>query len=142
MLIRLIDEQDIPACGRIYVKAFSGPPYREVWELEVSMEMLAGLLHRDPESCWCAEEAGEIVGFAFCTTYGTFRATIQEFAIAPEFQKKGFGNALMEHVLSEFRRRNIRIADLVVSQDAPAFRLYRKFGFRKPGKYVIMARWL
>jgi ribosomal protein S18 acetylase RimI-like enzyme len=142
MEIRVIRDEDIPACGAIYASAFAAPPYREAWDAGQAAEMLSELLKKDPESCWCVEEDGELAGFAFCTVFGRFRATIQEFAVAPRFQRKGLGRALMKHVLEELERRSVRTVDLVVNRDAPAFALYRKFGFRQPDRYVLMAKWL
>lgn len=139
MLIRLIDENDLQACGQIYAEAFSVPPYRYVWEPKEASEMLNGLLQRDPQNCWCAVEDGQVVGFAFCTTYGRYRATIQEFAISPYFRKKGLGTRLMEHVLHTLRQKGFFMVDLIAKQDAPAYSFYRKFGFRNPNKYTVMA---
>lgn len=142
MLIRRITQEDLSECGTIYSRAFAGPPYHEDWDIGMATEMLSGLLMRDPESAWCVDEDGEIAGFAFCTTYGTFRATIQEFAFAPRFQRRGFGTALMNHVLGQFRLAGIKTLDLVVRREAPAHGFYRRFGFQQPENYIIMARWL
>jgi len=140
MLIRPVRESDLQICGEIYAAAFSAPPYREAWSAGSASEMLSGLLARDPESCWCVEEEGRVVGFAFCTTFGKLRATIQEFAISPGFQRKGIGTDLMNHVLAEFKRRAIDSVELIVNRDAPAFMFYRRFGFRQPDRYVLMIR--
>ena len=140
MLIRLVREDDLPVCGRIYATAFSVPPYRERWLPDAATEMLTGLLERDPASCWCADEEGEIIAFAFCTSFGKWRATIQEFAVAPGHQGKGIGTSLMLHVLADFRARGIRAADLVVNRLAPALEFYRKLGFSQPRDYTLMIR--
>ncbi len=142
MMVRLVTEEDLETCGQIYATAFTGPPYREVWKPDIATEMLSGLLSRDPGSCWCIEADGEVAGFAFCTQFGTFRATIQEFAIAPRFQKRGLGTALMEYALKKFRSRKVQIADLAVNSGAEACSFYRKFGFRQAENYIIMANWL
>lgn len=142
MLIRLVREEDIPVCGEIYSAAFAEPPYREEWQPELAAEMLSGLMERDPDDCWCIEMDGEIAGFAFCTVFGKFRATIQELSIAPKFQKRGLGTALMDYALSRFKEKNIRTVDLVAKRDAPAFRMYRKFGFHRSDRYILMDKWL
>jgi ribosomal protein S18 acetylase RimI-like enzyme len=140
MLIRLVRESDLPVCGRIYAAAFSVPPYRERWSPDAATEMLTGLLQRDPESCWCVEDEEEVIGFAFCTSFGKWRATIQEFAVAPGHQGQGIGTSLMLHALADFRSRGIRAADLVVNRQAPAFGFYRKLGFNQPRDYTLMIR--
>ena len=142
VIIRLVAEDDLVICGELYAAAFSTPPYREVWDPQSATSMLAGLYYRDPEDCWCIDDNGIIAGIAFCTGYGTFRATIQEFAIAPEFQRRGLGTELMDYVLTQFRDKGVQTVDLVVNIDAPALDLYKKFGFRHPDRYVLMAKWL
>lgn len=140
MVIRLASEEDLAACGMIYADAFAGPPYDEEWAPTKASDMLAELLKKDSESCWCAEEDGQIIGFAFCTTFGKFRALIQEFAVRPESQKKGIGMALMKHVLAECRNRGVQSAELVVNKHAPALDFYRKLGFHMPRNYTLMVR--
>jgi ribosomal protein S18 acetylase RimI-like enzyme len=102
--------------------------------------MLAGLLDRDPESCRLIEMNGLIAGFAFCTSYGSFRATIQEFAVSPEFQGRGLGTELMTHMIKEFHERGLKSVDLIVNTSAPAYRLYQHFGFIRPDPYAVMLR--
>lgn len=140
MTIRLIKEEDLTACGLLYAEAFAAPPYNGNWTTESAADMLAGLLEKDKEHCWCIERDGRIQGVAFCTVFGTFRGTIQEFAIGPQFQGKGLGTRLMKHILEEFRSEGIKNADLIANMDAPAFGFYKKFAFRKPYRYTVMAR--
>lgn len=142
MPIRLIQEEDLDVCSEIYTEAFSARPYTGVWKKDEALEMLSGLLDRDPFSCWCTERDDEIAGFIFCTQFGGFRATIQEFAIKPRFQKLGLGTALMKYALDEFRSRGVQTTDLVVNEDAPAYKLYRRLGFMQPVHYTVLTRWL
>ena len=142
MLIRLASEEDLAACGAIYADAFKGPPYDEEWAPTKASDMLSELLKKDSESCWCAEEDGQILGFAFCTTFGGFRVLIQEFAVHPRLQKKGIGTKLMKHILAEFQVRGIMSAELVVNKHAHAFDFYRRFGFSTPRNYTLMIRTL
>lgn len=142
MAIRLVQEEDLTTCGKIYAEAFAVRPYTGFWTAEDAADMLSGLLERDPFSCWCIEKDGEIAGFIFCTQFGTFRATVQEFAIAPKFQKHSLGTTLMRYALDEFRDRGLQTVDLVVNKEAPAFDMYHTFGFRQPEHYTVMARWL
>lgn len=140
MLIRMINANDIGRCGIIYVSAFSTPPYRDSWTPDAAEIMLDGLYQRDPDNCWCAEEDGVIVGFVFCTVFGSFRATIQEIAVEPEYQCKGYGSALIEHALDCFKEMGITAVDLVANKNAPAYKMYRKMSFVEPNDYRIMIR--
>lgn len=138
--IRTLDENDIGRCGEIYVSAFSAPPYKDSWTQDAAEVMLDGLFQRDPDNCWCAEIDEVIVGFIFCTVFGSFRATIQEIAIEPDYQRMGYGSALMEHALERFKEKGITAVDLVANRNAPAYRMYRKMSFAEPHEYRIMIR--
>lgn len=140
VIIRLVTEGDIIECGRIYSDAFSRPPYKDKWTVDAAADMLSGLFDRDPDSCWCVEIDSKIVGFAFCTTFGDFRATVQEFAVSPKFQKHGIGTVLMEYILGQFKNNGLLAVDLVVNRNAPALNLYKKFGFMQPENYTLMIR--
>ena len=140
MQIRPATEADLPVCGAIYAAAFAAPPYGEAWDSLEAPEMLGTLLARDPRSCWCLTVDGHVEGFAFCSVYGRFRATLDEFAVAPGMQGRGYGTALMSTVLREIRQMGVATIDLVAHRSSPAFRFYRKFGFRQPLSYVLMSR--
>ncbi|MHB1457831.1 MAG: GNAT family N-acetyltransferase [Armatimonadota bacterium] len=140
MHIRVLDETDISRCGEIYSSAFSVPPYNDSWTQDAAEVMLEGLLQRDHENCWCLEVGDVIVGFVFCTVFGSFRATIQEIAVSPEYQCLGHGSALIEYALTQFNMKGITAIDLVANRNAPAYRLYRKFSFVEPKDYRIMIR--
>jgi ribosomal protein S18 acetylase RimI-like enzyme len=140
VIIRPITVEDLTACVNIYIDVFTVAPYNGAWTPETARYMLHGLLQRDPAHCWCIEDKNSLLGFAFCTTYGRFRGTIQEFAIASASQKRGLGTQLMEHVIAEFRAGGVENIDLVANVDAYAFRFYKKFGFLQPRRYTLMAR--
>lgn len=140
MIIRLVEEEDLDGCGCVYAEAFDAAPYNGSWTQQTASDMLSGLLRRDPAHCWCMEENGSILGFAFCTTFGTFRGTIQELAIAPGLQGRGLGTQLMQHILGEFRKEGVQNVDLIANLDAPAYGFYKKFGFKRPRRYTVMAR--
>lgn len=140
MHIRNIVENDIGICGGIYVSAFSAPPYKDSWTRDAAEIMLEGLFQRDSQNNWCVEVDDVIVGFIFCTVFGNFRATIQEFAVAPEYQHMGYGSALMAYVLDRFKEQGITAVDLIANQNAPAYQLYRKSSFAEPKDYKIMVR--
>ncbi len=140
MKIRQLLEDEIEICSKIYSSVFINPPYYNFWPTSQISAMLAGLYSVDPEHCWCIEVDDEIIGFAFCTVYGSFRATIHEFAIKTEMQGKGFGSALMDYMLAEFKQAGIAAVDLCANKDAKAYKLYKKFGFGAAKNYRIMIK--
>ena len=138
--IRLLVLEDLSACARIYVQAFSLPPYNERWQPEEVAEMLWALWQREPETCFCLEWKGAVVGFVLCSTLGRFRAVVEELALHPIYQGRGWGRLLMEHCLDVFRQKGLPSVDLLANLASPAHAFYRRMGFRQSTHYVLMIK--
>jgi ribosomal protein S18 acetylase RimI-like enzyme len=52
-------------------------------------------------------------------------------ALLPEFQRKGYGRALMQAALEAARKAGYKRVSLTVHPQNPAIRLYESCGFRK-----------
>ncbi|MBW3623297.1 MAG: GNAT family N-acetyltransferase [Armatimonadetes bacterium] len=139
-LIRQMTEADISACARIYVEAFSHAPYHEEWRVEDAAELLSLVRQKEPDLGFCLEWKGAVAGFVLCATLGRFRATVEEFALHPVYQGRGWGRHLLDHCLDLFRQQGYTRVDLLANATAPAFGFYRKMGFRPSSQYVLMIR--
>lgn len=140
LLLRVAEEKDLPACAEIYVLCFNAPPYNEPWDREEARLLLSILLQRDPEFCFVAEYQNRVVAFSFCSTLGPFRATIEEFAVHPRFQKRGIGSTLLEHTLDVLRESGYSVAYLVAHREADAYHFYQRHGFQESHHNVLMVR--
>jgi ribosomal protein S18 acetylase RimI-like enzyme len=60
-------------------------------------------LSDDPDALWIAEDAGEILGFAFSWLCGDLWFLAQLF-VAPEQQRRGIANKLLQRTLDHGRR--------------------------------------
>ena len=132
--------EDLSVCARVYVKAFSGPPYHEQWSTSDVAEMLWTLWQKEPETCFCLEWKGAVVGFVICSTVGRFRASVEELALHPIYQGRGWGRLLMDHCMDIFRQRGFPRVDLMANVAAPAHAFYRRLGFRQSNHYVLMIK--
>lgn len=138
--IRQLNADDLPACARIYVEAFSRPPYSEQWRVEDVGEMLGLIRAREPDSCFALEWKGAVAGFVLCSTLGRFRAVVEELALHPIYQERGWGRYLMEHCIDIFRQQGFPCVDLLANASAPAYGFYRRLGFRESPHYVLMIK--
>ncbi len=60
---------------------------------------------------------------------------IANFAVSPEFRRKGIGRRLMEEVLSEAQKRGcISVILSVRESNLPALILYKEFGYTEVGR--------
>ena len=76
---------------------------------------------------------GAVVGYGGLCAYPD-EAFVQTLAVAPEVQGEGLGGLLLQALLDEAARRRKTTVSLEVRADnAPAQRLYERFGFRPAG---------
>jgi ribosomal-protein-alanine N-acetyltransferase len=76
---------------------------------------------------------GVVVGYGGLCAYPD-EAFVQTLAVAPEAQGQGLGAVLLQALLDEAARRRKTTVTLEVRADnAPAQRLYQRFGFRQAG---------
>ena len=138
--IRPATEADIPAVAHIYREAFSLAPYHEEWTLSDASDLLLALLRKDPDTCFCLDNGDGIIGFAFCSTVGRFRAVVEEIAIHPHHHGRGWGRFLLTHCIDLFKGRGYPAVELIANSTAPAYAFYQALGFRQARRNVLMLR--
>ena len=102
------------------------------WSAAGFWSELAGV----PETRWyvVAEDAGEVVGYAgmFATAH---EADVQTVAVRRDQHGRGIGDQLVDALLVEAHRREVRRVLLEVRDDnVPAQRLYARHGFTDLGR--------
>ena len=87
-----------------------------------------------------AVENGKTFGYCVYQILGD-EAEILNIAVSPDLRKKGFGKAILEHILNDALKSGAKTVFLEVREsNAPAIGLYLSFGFEKFGtrkKYYI-----
>lgn len=80
-----------------------------------------------------AVDEGSVVGYAGLCDYPD-EAFVQTMAVARSHQRQGLGALLLEELLAEAaRRRQPRVLLEVRADNAPAQRLYERYGFGRTG---------
>ena len=80
-----------------------------------------------------AVDDGPVVGYAGLCDYPD-EAFVQTMAVASSHQRQGVGALLLEELLAEaVRRRQSRVLLEVRADNAPAQRLYERYGFVRTG---------
>ncbi|MFC9977795.1 ribosomal protein S18-alanine N-acetyltransferase [Spirillospora sp. NPDC127200] len=135
VLIRSMAEADLPAVHVLEQELFP----EDAW----SMDMLRGELDDQPRTRhYVVAElvggpdggaAGELVGYAGLAAAGG-QADVQTIGVRPDRRGSGLGAALLTELLEEAARRGSEAVFLEVRADnAPAQRLYERFGFERVG---------
>lgn len=121
MKIRLAQIADAPALAAVE----RTQPRAAAWAENGFKTELA-----QPCACiWCAEEAGEIIGF-IAARVAADTAEILNVAVRADYTHRAVGRALLNEMLADLKRRGAREVSLEVAQDnAAACALYKQAGF-------------
>ncbi|MDO5520107.1 MAG: GNAT family N-acetyltransferase [bacterium] len=96
-----------------------------------SREGIARYLNRNPDTCFVAEEEGEIIGVILTGNDGR-RGYISHTAVDGERQKQGIGRQLVEKALEALHREGItKVALVVFEKNIGGNEFWEKLGFTK-----------
>jgi putative acetyltransferase len=94
---------------------------------------------RQPEiTFWSAWIGGELAGCAALKQLDATHGEVKSMRTAKAHLRKGVASALLEHIITEAKRRGYRRLSLETGAMAyfePAHALYRKFGFNSCGPF-------
>jgi len=94
-----------------------------------SREGIAAYLARNPNTCFVAEESGEIVG-AILSGHDGRRGYIYHVAVAPLSQHGGIGTALLDRAMDALKNEGIhKVALVVFSNNSGGNTFWDKLGF-------------
>ena len=127
--------------GEIYADAFSGEPWHDAWTVEDATVHVREILE-SPQSYGLecvvgCDVVGFILGSSMLFHYGrTFE--INDLAVTPEFQGRGIGKKLLEGLLAQLRKKEIKAVHLITAAegDLPAF--YAQHGFSQEHRVMLM----
>jgi ribosomal protein S18 acetylase RimI-like enzyme len=68
-----------------------------------------------------------LIGFSRATSDHAFNATIWDVVVHPDFQSRGFGKALMKHIIKKLRSEDI--SNITLFADPQVVDFYRRLGF-------------
>ncbi|WP_066649150.1 MULTISPECIES: GNAT family N-acetyltransferase [Sphingomonas] len=88
---------------------------------------------------WSLWEAGALLGCAALKDLGQGEGELKSMRTAPDQLRRGVAAALLDHAIAEARRRGWHRLNLETGTDAsfaPAWALYRRFGFSDCGPYA------
>jgi len=104
IIIRLIEESDIPQVAKIYADSFNKAKIGENWGKENSEIFIKYYFHRQPDLFFIALMKEKIVGgaVAFVKPFqraGWYNLVESELFVDPEFQGQGVATSLMKALL-------------------------------------------
>ena len=125
MVIEQMDARHIPAVARLEWECFSDP-----W----SENSLAGEL-TNPLSTWLVAMDGELLAGYIGSQAVLGEADMMNLAVAPEYRRRGVGEALTAALVKALQARQVTTLTLEVRvSNTPAIALYEKMGFAQVGR--------
>ena len=100
MGIRLFQQEDYEAAYRLWVNT----PGMGLNTTDDSRDGVLRYLRRNPNTCFVAEEAGEVVGVILAGHDGR-RGFIYHLAVSVSHRNKGIGSMLVEHAMEHLNRK-------------------------------------
>ena len=117
---------DLRAIHALLQRAYSNGYGRVVPDWLDWWEALRADSEFDPSLCFVAKAEGEMIGFCLCWT----SSFVKDLVVAPEWQGRGLGAALLATAMTALRERGATVVQLkVVTVNAGARRLYERMGF-------------
>jgi len=122
----LAGERDLAGVLEVDEASFTRPWTRAMYTAE--------FLNRDTSRLYVLRTS-EFVVAGYCAAWFVLEEVhINNLAVRPQCRRRGFGGALLQHVLAEAARAGARRATLEVRRsNENARRLYERFGFRIAG---------
>ena len=125
MTFRLMTMEDYPACYSLWLNT----PGMGLNSLDDSAEGIARYLQRNPNTCFVAEEEGQLLG-AILAGHDGRRGHISHTAVAAHAQRRGIGTQLVEHAMAALEREGITKVNLVAfSRNEKGNRFWEAMGF-------------
>lgn len=125
MVIEQMDARHVPAVARLERECFSDP-----W----SENSLAGEL-TNPLSTWLVAMDGELLAGYIGSQAVLGEADMMNLAVAPEYRRRGVGEALTAALVKALQARQVMALTLEVRvSNTPAIALYEKMGFAQVGR--------
>lgn len=121
--LRPMGWEDLPAVLRIEEQSYEFP-----WTLAIFRDCL-----RVGYVCRVFEGPGGVIGHGLMSV-GAGECHLLNICVQPDYQRRGLGTRMVEHLLDEARRRGVRMALLEVRvSNQVAYRIYQRLGFDEIG---------
>ena len=143
MKVRPVDESDLPALGRAYVKSFKEVDSSEEWTEERAVELLKFIFSKQPDLSFLVEDGNEIGGGALGMIkpwWDGNHLVETELFLVPTFQNKGVGTALFLHFLesaADIYKVNVMESVTFKNLEFP-LSWYMRLGFEAKSDWQVM----
>ncbi|MBN1439382.1 MAG: GNAT family N-acetyltransferase [Anaerolineales bacterium] len=139
--IRRLSAGDLEACVELLLESYNPPPWNDRWTPDSGKRYLSEFMSHVHFFGFAAVESETMAGalFAHRKTWWTHdELFIDELFIKPEFQRRGYGRALLEKIEALSKAEGLGGVTLLTNRDLPAKAFYEKSGFTAADHIVFL----
>lgn len=143
MMIRKLQEKDIPACADILCSVYNNELWMCRWTKDVAEDYLKDFFESKKFVGYVAEENSAIIGGLFAHEkiwWNNSEVFIGEMFVTPAKQGNGIGTALLKEVEKCIEQKHLAEITLSTNKYAPAPKFYEKNGFMRCEQVMFMAK--
>ena len=133
---------DFKKVCEVFMNTFN-ESWNDEWTVETARMYLQELLDNRRFVGFTAWENDLLIGFAFCHMRYNWRGddmTIDLMGISPDYQRKGYGEALINAVEQFSKENSLTSVGLSTGLNTPAFNFYEKLGFENSKDAAFMGK--
>ena len=141
MEFKLLAENDLIKCTETFIEVFNDVPWNDEWTFTKAKKYLLNFYQTPGFLGVLAVENNEILGFIFgvnrvwCSGDEFF---INEMCVRKQYQNKGIGKAMLNHLIKELHSSNISNIVLLTDRGIPAEEFYKKNGFEEIERIIFL----
>ena len=142
MNIRLVGEQDIESCAKLFAQVFSGATWSEPWTEEDAFFRL-NHFYQSKGFLGVLIEQDRTLGFALGNWEPFYFGKIfylREMCTDTDHQSKGIGGKVYSALEVELKSMSINSIYLTTEREIPAANFYKKHGFNYSDKMGFYAK--
>ncbi|SDM80868.1 GNAT family N-acetyltransferase [Acetanaerobacterium elongatum] len=141
MTFKSITNDELQTCAELLMRTYNCPPWNDRWTAESALRYVSEFFGFPRFFGFAAFEGDELVGAMFCrehTWYTNDELYVDEFFIAPEHQRKGYGAAMLKYAEDYIKSKGLAGFTLLTNRYMPAPRFYEKNGFTTAEHVMFM----
>lgn len=138
---KVMSNDDLSHCAKLFQKAFLKEPWYEEWTYQQAYQRLNQIMDSSCSIGFVIYDQDELIAM-LCGRIMTYldeeELWVEEICVSNCYQGKGLGSSLLEYTKQELLKRNVRRMTLNTVQGYLSDVFYQKNGFIKKDSIVCM----
>ncbi|MFJ7859139.1 GNAT family N-acetyltransferase [Peribacillus sp. NPDC097206] len=141
MEFKRLAKNDLIKCTETFIEVFNDEPWNDEWTCTKAEKYLLSFYQTPGFLGILAVENDEILGFIFGVNrvwWSGDEFFINEMCVKTQYQNKGIGRAMLNHLIKELHGSHISNITLLTDRGIPAEEFYKKNGFEEIERIIFL----